>query len=161
VSVKWPDLHTLELLPATRLIAGKRYSLRFDGRRFRDYSGHTLSDTTTDLSFSIYAPDSMGTVTGELLTKVNAQYIIRVLRLKNHAEVASTVTAGSGSFRIELLPVGKYLLGVARDVNRDSLVTNGRMWPFEFSEPFIISTDTIAIRARWEYDTRIIWHDNP
>jgi methionine-rich copper-binding protein CopC len=152
--------HSLDISPVTPLVAGKSYKLRINGRHVCDYAGHALSDTTTFLPFSIYSPDSLGGLKGELETKVNAQYIYRMLIVKNHLQTARVIAPGPGPFEVPMLPVGKYLCEVTRDVNHDSTYSYGSMWPFAFSEPFLTSPDTIAIRVRWEYDTKIIWQDN-
>ncbi len=153
--------HVLSIIPATPFTAGKHYKLTFSGKHVRDFSDHALSDTTVLLSFGIYLPDSLGGLKGGLNTKAGAQYIYRLLDVKNHREIAETVAPGPGPFSLDLLPVGKYLVEVTRDVNRDSTFTYGRMWPFEFSEPFLASPDTVSIRARWEYETQMNWQDNP
>ncbi|HEY3295957.1 MAG TPA: Ig-like domain-containing protein [bacterium] len=153
--------HMWDVVPATPLLAGKPVKLRFDGRAVRDLAGHTLLDTTVNVQFGVLSPDSMGGIKGELATKVSAPYLYRMLSFKGRTtEVAKTVAPGPGAFSLELLPVGKYLIEVTRDANRDSTYSYGRMWPFNFSEPFLTSPDTVTIRARWEYETQINWQDN-
>jgi uncharacterized protein (DUF2141 family) len=147
----------LDLTPSQPFAEGVNYRLRFNGKLVHDLSDNLFFDTTMVMGFSIYYPDSLGTLEGSLVASAPGPYVVRVLTLKGNQEVASATPSKPGSFVIDRLTAGKYLLEVIRDTDGNGVYSYGRFQPFQFAEPFILSPDTITIRARWQFEQRVVW----
>jgi hypothetical protein len=154
------DAVTLIVVPAA-LARGTDYRLRLYGPRLRDAAGNALADSLWELSFGIYASDSLGALRGQIAASEAGRYMLSARRVKGGGDVAYETVTGPGSFEIDRLPAGQYVLQVARDADGDHAFSFGRLRPFRFSDPFLQSPDTVTIRVRWEYETTVQWRDNP
>jgi uncharacterized protein (DUF2141 family) len=149
------------VVPDSAFSAGRSYQLVFDGRCFRDRTLNSLSDTTFQIGFRVYTEDSLGEITGHLNSSSSGRYLLRLFDIKNKQQIDRMIVQGPGDFRFQRLPARKYVIEVIKDEIPDSSYSYGRMWPFQFSEPFMSSPDTISVRARWEQVTTVNWKNNP
>lgn len=141
--------------------AGARYMVRFDGRGVADYTGNTVADTTLEYSFQIFPRDSLGSVHGRIISAHSGPYAIRVLNPRDHRQVAGAIADDAAAFVVADLQPGSYLIEVVRDLDKSGGYSYGSVVPFAFSEPVVLSPDTVTVRARWAYDTAIAFPDNP
>ena len=151
----------LSFAPSPPLEAAKTYTLLTDARAIRDLSGNAAGDSLLSFSFSILSPDSMGTLIGRIAGDAPAPYVVSVLTLRDRQIAGRATVTGNGKFIIGSLPAGPYLLDVVSDVDRNGDYTFGSVRPLQMSEPFLLLSDTVTIRARWECEQRIDWPPNP
>jgi hypothetical protein len=161
VTVRMRGARELDFIPIQPFMDGAKYRLRFDGRGVRDFSGNAYADSAAELRFAVYSADSLGSVKGSLSVTSAGRYLVRLLTLTDHRFVTQVPVAGPGGFTLDRLPPKKYLIETIRDVARNDSFFFGRFRPFQFSDPFFTSSDTVTVRARWEYDTQVNWRDNP
>lgn len=151
----------LSLHPVSPLPDGIRCRALLPGWAIQDDSGNATSDSVLELDFSAWAPDSLGTLVGRAESAGNGDLLLRILTVRERAEVVRVVADEDGAFRVSRLPATKYLLEAILDRDRSGEFSHGRVRPFEASEPFWSSSDTVTIRARWEYETVISWPETP
>jgi hypothetical protein len=151
----------LNFVPSPLLELAKTYTLLLDGRAIRDASGNTAGDSLLSFSFSILSPDSMGTLIGRIAGDAHAPYLVSALTLREGQIAGRATVTGNGEFIIGSLPAGLYFLDVISDMDRNGAYTFGALRPLQMSEPFLLLSDTVTIRARWECEQRIDWPPNP
>ncbi|MDP8241311.1 MAG: Ig-like domain-containing protein [Candidatus Hatepunaea meridiana] len=132
------------------LLFGREYTLSFDMNRIQDIAGNRSPDTTWSVSFTILDPTETGSITGMMLDNdfrwvVVARSIDRGNPIETHNKVKT-----DGSFNIERLNAGKYIIWAYIDRDRNDMYSYGKLLPFSFAERFTVSPDTITVRERWE-----------
>ena len=150
----------VDVVPTPSFTAGKNYILTFDGRAIRDLSGNSFADSTTELRFGFYSPDSLGSLRLDFTSDVSGQHLFDLFGAKEHESVERLVANAPGEIVFSNLPPGKYVIEIARDANLDSIFNPGTVTPWQFSEPFIMPPDTFSIRARWEQEMSITWPES-
>jgi len=65
------------------------------------------------------------------------------------AHVRELVLQRPGTFTLERLPEGRYLLAAFRDRDSSGAFDAGQPFPFAPAERFVEVPDTLKIRARW------------
>ena len=159
-AISQPVPRCLSLHPASPLPEGIWCRALLPGWAIQDYFGNPASDSVLVAEFSAWATDSLGTLAGRAADVGEGDILIRVLALRNREAIADTVADAKGEFRLSRLPATNYLLEAIQDRDLSGGFSFGRVRPYEPSEPFWISADTVMIRARWEYETEIIWPDS-
>jgi hypothetical protein len=153
-----PLTFNVEAVPA--FAEGMRYRVQMNSYLVQDMSGNHPADSTFAFSFTALPADSLGSVIGKI-NGPSGSYQLSLWSVHDHRLTIETDVNAPGGFRMERIPVGKYILQVARDLNRDGKFTYGGLRPLEFAEPFRFSNDTVSVRARWEYETQVTWEDAP
>jgi len=146
----WDDAFTLSLNPGN-LIMGESYRIDITEFEITDIKGNRLGDSLSQFSFSIYDPDSLGKVSGEISISLPH-------RKDNPAILSFTKTDNNRVFLLSVsgrlftvdLPPGKYLLSGFLDSDFDGERGKGSLIPFSYSETFAQYPDTINVRARFE-----------
>jgi hypothetical protein len=87
--------------------------------------------------------------------------LVSALTLREGQIAGRATVTGNGEFAIGSLPAGLYFLDVISDEDRNGEYTFGSVRPLQMSEPFLLLSDTVTIRARWECEQRIDWPPNP
>lgn len=151
------SLRGIEVTPAPAFELGKDYAVAFDGRAIRDLSGNSFADSTTQLRFGIYSPDSLGTLILHVATPEPGQYLFTLYFAAKHESLETRIAEAPGDVVFPSLPAGTYVIEAARDINRNSRCDVGTVIPLTYSEPFIMPPDTFTIRARWEQETSLTW----
>jgi len=147
---RWIDPFHLEATPPS-VVVGESYRIDLNESEIVDLSGNRLGDSIITRRFSIFDPDSLGLVTGEIisphLADTGTQTILTFTRISDKRVFESN--EDERIFSIDL-PAGRYLLRAIRDRNADGRLTAGSLSPFRYSEPVSSHRDTIAVRARFE-----------
>jgi hypothetical protein len=148
-------------MPSPPLEPAKSYTVLLDARVIRDASGNAAGDSLLSFSFSILSPDSTGTLIGRVTGVAQTRYLVSALTLSDRQVAGRASVTGDGDFVIGSLPAGLYFLDVVCDVDRNGEYTFGSLRPLQMSEPFLLLSDTVTVRARWESEQRIVWPPNP
>jgi hypothetical protein len=62
----------------------------------------------------------------------------------------STKIDKKNAFKINYLPEGIYRLSSFFDRDSNAVYSAGGLFPFSFSEPFVVGGDSVKVRKRWE-----------
>ncbi len=116
---------------------------------WEDTPEETVPDT---IRFFTSDDDIYGQLAGRYAGKIteNIPVFVRIQPLQRSQKMQQQAVKPDGSFYIPFLPDGKYRIGGFVDLNGDSKYSPGGLYPLQFSEPFLIGTDTLRVRKRWE-----------
>jgi hypothetical protein len=67
----------------------------------------------------------------------------------------STLINKETTFQFKWIPEGKYKLGGFIDLDENGKFSGGKLFPFRFSEPYVVKDDTLRVRKRWELSDTI------
>ena len=146
---QWPSPFKMTLVGRFR--PGHDYRLDVTEFDIYDLAGNVLGDSLRTYAFAIYDPDSLGSVSGEIIVVDTARQDDPVLITFDELEQDF-----SYQFKIEgrnfnvALPAGRYLLTGFIDSDRDGEIGNGSLFPYRLSETRARLPDTVAVRARFE-----------
>jgi len=117
----------------------------------RDLSGNTYTDSVLNARIPLLDLQKIGELEGSVNrgdgSKPGTIYVTaanikepwqRRVRLRE-----------PGSFRIDRIPEGLYVLSAFLDADSSANYSPGLPFPFRPSEPFVVGSDTIKVRARW------------
>ncbi len=127
--------------------------LRVDlyGIGLRDVAGNALMDSLKTLRFGYLPADSLGVISGVAGTKLGRMPLhLRLISFSRRDLTQEQVLEGPGSFEYSHVPAGNWRLEGWGDADLDGKWSSGRPTPFKPSDPYVISPDTIFVRARWE-----------
>ena len=114
--------------------------------------GKVLADTVHSYYFSIVPSRDLGEISGKIDSKktLTDPVYLNLRPLKRGQKSFTRKIEGSDKFRFTNLPEGNYLLNGFIDQDGNGRLSKGNLFPFSHSEIFHSSTDTIAVRKRWE-----------
>jgi len=115
-----------------------------------DKAGNACLDTTYEFSFRTFNSAETGAI-GGLITGGKGRIRVTAMPLTGRGEDGAGVTAAEdGSYIIDALRAGKYVVWAFIDRDNNNLYGYGSLLPFSFAERFTFSPDTVEVRARWE-----------
>ncbi len=144
------NLRAPEFRPDSLLEKTADYSLIIHSDSLQDIFGRAFPDTVITLNFGTENWANLGEISGRVLTgRVGwQQAIIEALPVSGTGEFRKVVRANE-PYEIPFLPGGQYRMRVVIDVNQNGEWDKGRTDPWEFSEPFMVKSDTVKVRKRW------------
>jgi hypothetical protein len=150
-SFKWENLVLASFKPMMDLQGKTPYRIRLDSAYVRDFSGNAGPDTL--YGFTTGNPDTFSEVSGEVSDlKPHACGDIHIRAIKTGGQETveyEDVLAAPGSYRIERMLPGRYVIECYRDEDGNGRYSPGRPCPFEPSERFAVYKDTLAVKPRW------------
>ncbi|MGD9897974.1 MAG: Ig-like domain-containing protein [Calditrichaceae bacterium] len=141
-----------EFVPETLLEPDSSYLAVLNSGRVSDLWGESLADSVQSHYFTIISSKELGEISGRVRTvgadgvPVHLQFDL----LKGRNKGYSLKLKEAGDYMMKYLPEGKYLINAYLDADSSDAYSPGKLFPFEFSEPFIYNTDTVKVRKRWE-----------
>ena len=127
------------------------YEIRVAMDSVRDFSGNAYADSLLVLKFRTFDLKKAGEIEG--LAKDgddSGKGPLYVTATGVGFSWQERIRLGApGSFRFGNLPEGRYLLSLFRDADSSGRYSSGLPFPFQFSERFLMGSDTIKVRARW------------
>jgi hypothetical protein len=148
----WRDLQRGVFRPKTMFNPGMTYLYTFLTSSVTSLWGDTLADTTYVRTFFTISEDEFGSLSGNVLPNRLENGKVRMILQtieRNKPSYFITVDA-SNNFMLPYVLAGHYKLAGFIDRNEDGNYSSGSLFPFEFSEPYILQDDTLRIRKRWE-----------
>ena len=148
----WVGLKNGSFRPNQKWNPGQLYTYSFSTKYIQSIWGDTLVDSTLTITFFTLSEDEFGSLTGEYVsTKSNKKNVyLQLVPIEKNKKSYQTIVDADRSFKFNWVLEGKYKLGGFLDLDDDGKFTPGSLFPFNFSEPFTISDDTLRIRKRWE-----------
>ncbi len=141
--LSWSAMSTLE--------AGVTCRLELNCPMIFDNEGNAFTDSSWMNSFTIVDPTKTGEIAGVVgnAPKSGIRVIANSLRSRG-TDGYSVIAAPDGSYRIDLLPEGKYTLWAYADQDADGKYSFGTLKPMKYAERMTICPDTVNVRSRWE-----------
>jgi len=144
--------------PVPRLQPSTVYSIIFSKNHFRDLYGNT-----------VFSNDSSDTADTVMVKTINTDSIASSLQgtapCLSHSETrvwffAPFASPGiryltedsAGFFRFDSIASGKGYVGYFMDKNKNRTPDKGRIYPWYSPEPYLLATDTVEARARWDVE---------
>lgn len=114
-----------------------------------DHSGNARGDTVATVEYYVVDPAQTGSVSG-VVVGGEGKVAVRIRSIGARRPDRSSLVGSGGEFAVELLPPGRYLVWAFEDRDGDGEYDFGGLEPWEWSERFAVSPDTVEVRARWE-----------
>jgi len=149
---EFPSAYEAEFFPDRYLTLDSVYTLKIDYSQIRNVWGDSLLDSTLIRHIKISNGDDFGEIAGSIKDENSSESIVSVKALKIGSKKISYSgwAAKDNSFKLNFIPEGHYNLSAFLDKDSNSVYSPGHLYPFQFSEPFIIKNDTTKVRKRWE-----------
>jgi uncharacterized protein (DUF2141 family) len=149
---RWDNLMNGSFQPLLKFQPGEEYRYQILNGLIYSLWGDTLSDSTVISTFFLLSADDYGSLSGQFIVQRPLTYnvYIDILPLNKSFSAQRIMIDEQKRFRISWLPEGQYQIGVFLDLDGNRKYTMGRLFPFQHSEPFTVTSDTIKIRKRWE-----------
>ncbi|MCF7805065.1 MAG: Ig-like domain-containing protein [Candidatus Marinimicrobia bacterium] len=152
VDLFWENGQTLVAKPASLWPAESWIKWMLKDSLIYDYRDSTYSDSVTTGVFRTETGGEYGQITGTIAFPdrwENGQVFVKANRATGET-VGTTTPDTSGQFRLNRIPAGEYTLESFYDADSSGDYSFGRPTPFVPSEYFVIFSDSIAVRVRWE-----------
>ena len=149
---RWKNATNVQVMPSGGWLPKMEYQVSLFGNWIASPEGLTLKDSS--LVFTVGVNQERGF--GGLFGSVDGQYRLNsrvTARTVEKPSISySTNVNLEGRFAFTKLPAGFWLLRGYQDRDGNSRYTYGRAIPFQPAEPFLVSPDTLEIRANWDLE---------
>jgi uncharacterized protein (DUF2141 family) len=153
----WEGAMLARFDPEVPPVPGAWYEAGIAAGSFRDVRGKVLSDTAIVKRFRITEEKFLGSIEGSVVppagrdTLPDASMVVVVARKLPGPETGG-ISVGAdrdGTFIIDRIPEGRYIVSGFLDVNGNRAFDNGSTHPAIFAEQFFVYPDTLKIRPGW------------
>jgi len=130
----------------------QQYSFSIYTKHLYSIWGDTLTDSTYNRTFFTLSEDDFGLVSGIYRSKIpeNSSVQIHLIPIDKNKTVYKTSIDARNDFQFQRVFEGRYKLRGFVDLDKNGKYSAGNLFPFTFSEPYVISEDTLRVRKRWE-----------
>jgi Bacterial Ig-like domain len=148
----YPSAFEVEFIPTKVLTLDTVYTVKIDRGKLTNLWGDTLGDSVLSRHFKINKGDDYGEIAGAIFVKdsVNYPVYVQAARVDKKNEKYFSWAFDKKSYLIPFVPEGTYQMSAYVDMDSSKTYTAGNLFPFQFSEPFIVNGDTVKVRKRWE-----------
>jgi len=146
----WVNPMRLVLKASARLKGQTVYRLNLGQGRIADESGLVLADTV--LQWTTLNADTLTELAGAVIdsdTLAEGPFYITARQTGRNGRAITQKILGPGPYRFKDLLPGLYLLSCYRDEDGNGRYSMGHMQPYLAAERFMVSPDTVKLRARW------------
>ncbi|MCK4428052.1 MAG: Ig-like domain-containing protein [candidate division Zixibacteria bacterium] len=169
---RWENPNTFIFSLDTLLLGRMKYQIKLGCDKVLDLFGNAMTDSVLFFTFITLNPDTLGSLSGLVLTFVPKDSVRGKARPEGNVEILGETTSKKivvtlslidkvrkgykkslpqlGPFLFENILPGKYMVGAYLDLNGDGNLTIGNPKPFILCEPFTFFPDTVHVRSRWE-----------
>jgi hypothetical protein len=148
----WKNLTQGSFTPKGGFKPGKQYSFSIYTRYFKSQWGDTLADSTYTRIFETLSEDEFGLVSGlySAMVPVQSNIHIYLIPVDRNKVAYSTSINPEMKFHFNWVLEGRYKMGGFADLDDNGKYSGGKLFPFEYSEPYVLTDDTLRVRKRWE-----------
>jgi hypothetical protein len=148
----WENLTQGSFAPAQGFKPGQEYNFSIYTKYLKSLWGDTLADSTYNRVFTTLSEDDFGLVSGMYNGKIPVQRNIHLhlIPVDRNKKTYSVLIYEETKFKINWVNEGKYKMGGFIDLDDNGKFSGGNLFPFKFSEPYVIKNDTMRVRKRWE-----------
>ena len=75
---------------------------------------------------------------------------LHLIPVDRNKKIYSVLINEDTKFQINWVNEGKYKMGGFIDLDDNGKFSGGNLFPFRFSEPYVLNNDTMRVRKRWE-----------
>jgi hypothetical protein len=146
----WENPARVRFVPGGPLQSRTWYRVGLSGDLIRDGSGNALMDTL--YSFRTQDRDTLSAIAGTVgdPDSTGSGPVIVLARQVENTKVEYRVRLdGPGSFHLDPVLPGLYILSAFRDSDGDGAYSQGWPYPFNPAERFHVFVDTVKVRSRW------------
>ena len=149
---KWENLLNAEFTPKPDFLPGKEYLFSLKVGIIHSLWQDTLADTVITHRIFTRSEDDFGSLSGIYDTEkpLTSDVYIDIIPVQRRQKSLRIKVQPDKRFISRWIDEGKYRLGGFMDLNNNGKYSLGKLYPFQFAEPFYIQSDTIRIRKRWE-----------
>ncbi|MBX3043931.1 MAG: Ig-like domain-containing protein [Candidatus Kapabacteria bacterium] len=154
-------IHTggiIKLIPAKPLADSKWFRVEAEMKQVASYSNNLTIDTAFSFHFKTLDLKVRGNVSGVVEFEKEicdyTKYII--LKHINGKDIYSMALNDNNEWSFKHIETGDYTAEVFCDVNEDGKYSYGNLYPFQFSEPFVIFENEIKVKPRWTLENVIL-----
>lgn len=153
MSMNWLTPVEMTLTPAVRFASNMKYEVRIIMDSLRDFQGNGYTDSVFVHRFETIDLRMTGSIEGHVIDESGRREGGKV-HLTASGATPSTfektiLVEGEEKFTFDELPEGKYILKAFRDADGSGKYSFGLPYPFVQSERFVVTADTLKVRARW------------
>ncbi|KAA3608431.1 MAG: hypothetical protein D8M58_19305 [Calditrichaeota bacterium] len=148
----FPSAYETEFTPNEELILDTIYTFQINYATVKNVWGDSLQDTILTRHIKINNGDDYGEISGQVKNKKNdpGKIFVTAKNTTSKKDIYSGWTLKNNKFLLKYVTDGHYKLSSFLDVDSNSVYSAGHLYPFQFSEPFVVSDDTTKVRKRWE-----------
>ena len=149
----------LMVVPFPETKEGGLYQLQLLGEGIQDEAGNSLRDSLLAYTYIYLPEDSLGSVSGTVDAGGSEARIHLTFRsITGFHQPMEKQLIGAKDFSFRSIPAGGWIVEGWLDQSRTETFYTGQAVPFKASDPYVISPDTVWVRARWESgDVEIIF----
>ena len=148
-----------DIVPKNKLDDKKWYVFEYNPTNIKDCLGRELIDTSFSYAFETGDISDYGDMSGVIkyLPAADNQYYIEA-KSKDGKHKFNLPIGADGKFIFEKIPAGIYKFSVFLDNDGNGEYSFGDVFPFEYSEPFVIFNKSFELKARWSVeDIQLNW----
>lgn len=151
-SFKNPSAFESEFSPAEFFKLDSIYSIHLNLKYITSIWGDTLGDSLLVRHFKISNGDDYGEISGSVFVQDSVFHpvFIKATKVNRKNENYYVWILKQEPFLLNYIPDGNYKMSAFFDKDSNGSFSPGNLFPFQFSEPFIFSDDTVKVRKRWE-----------
>ncbi len=112
---------------------------------------HTFRDSVTTIKISTNRELGYGGLLGSV-KGISGNYVAEINHVENSYWKFKSVVNSAGHFEFIEVPEGKYTISLFEDKDNNFAYTFGKAFPFQPSEWFYESSDSIEVRANWDIE---------
>lgn len=143
--------------PSKPLRSGETYVLNVQLDSLRDIFGNFSADSSISLQFMMVDLQELGSISGTVQGAVSLLKVVAD-RLDGGGGSREAQVSPTSEYKINRLPAGQYRLWIYQDRDGNGQFSYGRLDPFTFAEPFVVSDDTMRVRPRWDTEgVELFW----
>ncbi|MCH8069091.1 MAG: Ig-like domain-containing protein [Candidatus Marinimicrobia bacterium] len=150
--LEWENPTRLVLTPGLGWDTDKEYRLNLFANRLFSRDSINMADTVFTYPIKIRLDGGEGGISGKVLGEYVLGSIVEAKPVENSIISYSVVVNSKGEFNFKKLPAEDWILSAFQDSDKNGRYTPGRAIPFIPSEPFLMTQDTIEVRANWDVE---------
>ena len=147
--LKWESDNYFSIIPNKNLKTNTNYFISFNIDSLQYSKDKFYQDSTMILHFKTIDTRKFGGAKGSVKNFAVADSLMKIRFIKSPILIFETSTIDSGKWEMPKLPEGKYKVEIYYDRDKDGKYSYGNLYPFQFSEEFIILKNEIEINPRW------------
>jgi hypothetical protein len=149
----------MSIIPENGWEPKKSYQIKLF-RQDSTRSKSTFKDSITIIHIETTHFQGYGGLSGMVKGYESTQLITEILSVENKEWNFKSVVNSEGRFEYKDIPESSYIFHVFDDRDQNKVYSYGKAFPFQTSEWFFISPDTIEVRANWDIELQPIFMGN-
>jgi hypothetical protein len=151
-SWSWDNLSQGYFLQEGGFKSDQQYSFLVNSASIRSLWGDSLSDSTYSRLFFTISGEEFGSISGSYTDKMpdNSSVHIHLMSVDRNKNTYQLILREGTDFHFSQVAEGQYKIGGFVDLDNNGKFSAGNLFPFQFSEPYVLTNDTLRVRKRWE-----------